>query len=176
MPVAAAGNEFAEGNPLEFPASLPHVLTVAAVGPDLQPSYFSNANAAIDLSAPGESIMTAVPPAHDGDGVADGYERQNGTSFAAPMVAAAVAWVRAARPELTADQVNQAVRLSARDVGPRRLGARQRLRRAVGRPRADDPAGPGRSLGAERRHRSGSTGARSAGPTACCTPAAAVRG
>ena len=28
VPVAAAGNEFAEGNPLEFPASLPHVLTV----------------------------------------------------------------------------------------------------------------------------------------------------
>ena len=74
VPVAAAGNEFAEGNPLEFPASLPHVLTVAAVGRDLQPSYFSNANAAIDLSAPGEGIMTAVPPAHDGDGVADGYE------------------------------------------------------------------------------------------------------
>ena len=118
VPVAAAGNEFAEGNPLEFPASLPHVLTVAAVGPDLQTSYFSNANAAIDLSAPGESIMTAVPPAHDGDGVADGYERQHGTSFAAPMVAAAVAWVRAARPRLTSDQVNQAVRLSARDVGP----------------------------------------------------------
>jgi hypothetical protein len=118
VPVAAAGNEFAEGNPLEFPASLPHVLTVAAVGPDLQPSYFSNANAAIDLAAPGESVMTAVPPAHDGDGVADGYERQHGTSFAAPMVAAAVAWVRAARPRLTSDQVSQTVRLSARDVGP----------------------------------------------------------
>ncbi len=61
--------------------------------------------------------MTAVPPAHDGDGVADGYERQHGTSFAAPMASAAVAWVGAARPELTADQVAQAVRLSARDVG-----------------------------------------------------------
>ena len=32
--------------------------------------------------------MTAVPPALDADGVADGYERQSGTSFAAPMVAA----------------------------------------------------------------------------------------
>jgi len=117
VPVAAAGNEFAEGNPLEFPASLPHVLTVAAVGPDLQSSFFSNTSAAIDLSAPGEGIMTAVPPALDADGVADGYERQSGTSFAAPMVAAAVAWVRAARSDLTADQVNQAVRLSAQDVG-----------------------------------------------------------
>jgi hypothetical protein len=119
VPVAAAGNEFAQNNPFEFPASLPHVLTVAAVGPapGFASSGFSNVNAAIDLSAPGENVMTAVPPALDADGVADGYQRQSGTSFAAPMVAAAAAWVRAARPNLTADQVNQAVRLSARDVG-----------------------------------------------------------
>jgi Subtilase family len=117
VPVAAAGNEFAQNNPLEFPASLPHVLTVAAVGNDLESSYFSNENAAIDLSAFGEGIMTAVPPGLDGDGVPDGYELQSGTSFAAPMVSAAVAWVRAARPDLTADQVAQAIRLSATDIG-----------------------------------------------------------
>jgi hypothetical protein len=117
VPVAAAGNEFAEGNPLEFPASLPHVLTVAAVGQKLESSYFSNTSAAIDLSAPGESIMTAVPPALDADGTKDGYEIQSGTSFAAPMVAAAVAWVRAAKPTFTADQINQVVRLSAVDLG-----------------------------------------------------------
>jgi Subtilase family len=113
VPVAAAGNEFGHGNPLEFPASLPHVLTVAAVGapPAFQSSFFSNANAAIDLSAPGEQIMTAVPGALN----PAGWQRQSGTSFAAPMVSAAVAWVRAARPDLTADQVNQAVRLSAVD-------------------------------------------------------------
>jgi hypothetical protein len=33
------------------------------------------------------------------------------------MVAAAVAWVRAARPDLTSDQAAQVVRLGARDVG-----------------------------------------------------------
>ena len=117
VPVAAAGNEFAQGNPLEFPASLPHVLTVAAVGPppEFRSSFFSNTSAAIDLSAPGEAIMTAVPAGLDADGVQDGWERQSGTSFAAPMVAAAVAWVRAARPDLTADQVRQVVRLSAVD-------------------------------------------------------------
>jgi hypothetical protein len=113
VPVAAAGNEFAEGNPLEYPASLPHVVTVAAVGrpPEFRSSYFSNANAAIDLSAPGEDIMTAVPTSLD----PAGWQRQSGTSFAAPMVSAAVAWVRAARPDLTHDQVVQAVRLSAVD-------------------------------------------------------------
>ncbi|MGH2949266.1 MAG: S8 family peptidase, partial [Solirubrobacteraceae bacterium] len=117
VPVAAAGNEFTAGNPLEFPASLPHVMTVAAVARDHSNSYFSNANAAIDLSAFGEDIMTAVPPGLDGDGQPDGYERQSGTSFAAPMVAAAAAWVRAARPELSGDQIAQAIRLSATDVG-----------------------------------------------------------
>jgi hypothetical protein len=118
VPVAAAGNEFADGNPPEFPASLPHVLTVAAVNARLDSSAFSNANAAVDLSAPGENIMTAVPPAFDGeDGTADGYQRVDGTSFSAPMVSAAVAWVRAARPGLSPDQVAQVVRLSARDLG-----------------------------------------------------------
>jgi hypothetical protein len=117
VPVAAAGNEFAEGNPLEFPASLPHVLTIAAVNSRLDSSSFSNSNPAVDLSAPGESIMTAVPPSLDGDGDQDGYQRLDGTSFSAPMVSAAVAWIRQARADLSPDQAAQVIRLSARDLG-----------------------------------------------------------
>ena len=116
IPVAAAGNEFESGNPLEFPASLPHVVTVAATTPDDKSASFSNANAAVDLSAPGVGILAAVPPALDTDGVQDGYQALNGTSFSAPMVSAAMAWVRAARPELPVSSVIQAVRLGARDV------------------------------------------------------------
>jgi subtilisin family serine protease len=117
IPVAAAGNEFEQGNPLEFPASLPHVVTVAATTRDDKSARFSNANNAIDLSAPGVDILTAVPPAlPDPDGAPDGYSLQSGTSFSAPMVSAAIAWVRAARPDLTPDRVVQAVRLGARDV------------------------------------------------------------
>jgi hypothetical protein len=116
IPVAAAGNEFQSGNPLEFPASLPHVVTVAATTRADKSAKFSNANDAVDLSAPGVGILAAVPPVLDGDGAQDGYEALDGTSFSAPMVSAALAWVRAARPELTVDRVIQAVRLSARDV------------------------------------------------------------
>jgi hypothetical protein len=117
IPVAAAGNEFEQGNPLEFPASLPHVVTVAATDMTDKSASFSNANDSVDLSAPGVGILTAVPPALDDDGTPDGYEALSGTSFAAPMVSAAMAWIRQARPELAPDQAVQAVRLSAKDVG-----------------------------------------------------------
>ena len=110
IPVAAAGNEFAEGNPLEFPASLPHVITAAATTPQNQSAYFSNANAAIDLSAPGVQVRSAVP---------GGWALASGTSFSAPMVAAAAAWLRAARPDLSPDQVANVIRLSATDLGRR---------------------------------------------------------
>jgi hypothetical protein len=117
--VAAAGNEFSAGNPLLFPASLPHVLTVAAVGSDLKAPFFSSASAAIDLAAPGVGILSATPPQFDEDGERDGYEAVSGTSFSAPMVAAAAAWLRAAKPHLKADQIAQTLRGSARDLGSR---------------------------------------------------------
>jgi hypothetical protein len=117
IPVAASGNAFDDGNPLEFPASLAHVLTVGAVGPDDKPTFFSSESAAVDLAAPGIGIFTAVPAAFDPDKNGDGFAAVAGTSFSAPMVSAAVAWVRAARPELTPFQAAQVVRLGARDVG-----------------------------------------------------------
>lgn len=114
--VAAAGNEFEDGNPLEYPASLPHVLTVSAVGPDNRVSPFSNTNAAVDVSAPGTGVLTSVPPAFDDDGPRDGFAYLSGTSFSAPMIAAGAAWVRQVRPGLDAGQVGQAIRFSANDV------------------------------------------------------------
>jgi Subtilase family len=117
VPVAAVGNE---GNkptvPLDFPASLPHVLTVGATGPQDQRVFFSNPSPAIDLSAPGIGIVTAVPPAFDKQAPLDGYEALSGTSFSTPMVSAGVAWVAQKRRHLFADQVAQVIRRSARDT------------------------------------------------------------
>ncbi|MFL5917218.1 MAG: S8 family peptidase [Gaiellaceae bacterium] len=115
--VAAAGNEFAEGNPLEYPASLPHVVTVAAVDLNGETSYFSNANAAVDVAAPGERVWTAVPLAYDDfDRSRDGYTMVDGTSFASPIVAGVASWVAADRPHLTVDQLANVVKLSAIDL------------------------------------------------------------
>jgi hypothetical protein len=68
------------------------------------------------------------------------------------MVAAAIAWVRAARPELTPDQAAQAVRLSAVDLGRRGWGADTgfgllNVERALSRPASlADPLEPNDSM------------------------------
>ena len=111
------GQRAERGNPLLFPASLPHVLTVAAVGSDLKPPFFSSASAAVDLAAPGRRHPLRDAAAVRRGRHRDGYEAVTGTSFSAPMVAAAAAWLRAAKPNLKVDQVAQTLRGSARDLG-----------------------------------------------------------
>jgi hypothetical protein len=60
-------------------------------------------------------MTVAVPTSED----PSGYESAAGTSFAAPIVAAAAAWIWTLRPTLTAEQLSAILRSSARDVGPR---------------------------------------------------------
>jgi subtilisin family serine protease len=112
--VAAAGNEFEQGNPVEYPASYNHVLTVAATDQQNKSSYFSNASLAVDLAAPGEGIPVAVPTWYR----TSGYTTLDGTSFSTPMVAAAAAWVWTRRPDLDRTQLFDLMRWSATDIGP----------------------------------------------------------
>jgi subtilisin family serine protease len=110
--VAAAGNEGANGNPVVYPASYPHVITVAATTNGDEPAAFSSSSNAVDLAAPGVDIPIAVPfwlnPS--------GYESADGTSFAAPLVSGAAAWVWTERPTLDVTQLFEVMRRSARDV------------------------------------------------------------
>jgi subtilase family protein len=114
--VAPAGDGRSAGSPPTYPASLPHVLTVAATGRDDRVAAFSTAGAGNDVAAPGDALVAAVTsragPSPWG-GVA-------GTEDAAAIAAAVAAWVWSARPHLDAGQVAELLRRTARDVPPRR--------------------------------------------------------
>jgi hypothetical protein len=95
--VAAAGNE---GSCVEqFPAALPSVIGVAGLGPD-GPAPWSNYGPWVDACAPGTDLVSCFFAKFDGDlprinGIdADDFEQWatwTGTSFAAPVVVAALA-------------------------------------------------------------------------------------
>ena len=115
--VAAAGNG-RPGQGWTQPANDYHVLTVGALNALNMPTAWSVQGNTLDIMAPGEGITTACIQDFDlDDGAQDGYCEVNGTSFSAPMVAAAAARVLADRPDLNADQVGRILTNSARDLG-----------------------------------------------------------
>lgn len=111
--VAAAGNDGDLGNVPQYPAAWPHVFTVAASDSTNAVASFSTTSPGNDLAAPGVGILGAVPFSHN----PAGYESGSGTSFSAPIVSAAAAWVWTLRPTLTAGQVADVLRAGAHDIG-----------------------------------------------------------
>ena len=59
--VAASGNEYAEGNPISYPAAYPHVLTVGAIDQAGAPASFSSSGFHVDVAAPGVDIPVQDP-------------------------------------------------------------------------------------------------------------------
>lgn len=112
--VAAAGNDGLQGSPTTYPADWPHVFTVAASDRNNAVAPFSTSSPANDITAPGIGITGAVPLSHD----PSGYVSGDGTSFAAPMVSAAAAWIWTMRPTLTVGQLAGVLRESTTDIGP----------------------------------------------------------
>jgi subtilisin family serine protease len=134
--IAAAGNS---GEPVQYPASSPNVLAVAAIGkigefpPDSYHTETMNGDAdaegyftarfscygpRVDVCAPGVAIVSSVPP--------NNFAAWDGTSMAAPHVTGLAALVLAHHPAFqgpgrapNADRVDrlfQLIRLSARRV------------------------------------------------------------
>jgi hypothetical protein len=111
--VAASGNLGDVGSPATYPAAWPHVLTVGATDAADVVAGFSTVGPYLDLVAPGENVTGAVPLSKDPSGYSGGLD---GTSFAAPIVAAAAAWIWTLRPELSVSQLGELLRRSARDL------------------------------------------------------------
>jgi Subtilase family len=110
--VASSGNDGLVGNPLSYPASYPHVLTIGATDQTGVVAIFSSQSNEVDLAAPGRHIRVAEPIADD----PSGYIFASGTSFSAPMVSAASAWVWTVRPQLDNTQLFDVMRFSAHDI------------------------------------------------------------
>jgi subtilisin family serine protease len=108
--VAASGND-GGSNVLSYPAGLPHVLTIGATNRDGAVAPFSSTSPYVDVAAPGAGITVA-------SALENGWTVSSGTSFSAPLVSGAAAWIWTARPDLTGDQVAEVIRRTARDLEP----------------------------------------------------------
>jgi subtilisin family serine protease len=113
--VAAAGNEAADGNYLEYPACYPGVLSVAAVDRDEKRATFSNYNSWVGVAAPGVDIFSTIPTKMS---PTSPYGFLSGTSMASPMAAGAAALLYSQNPRLTPAQVVDRLKRSAKDLTP----------------------------------------------------------
>ncbi|HEY8001047.1 MAG TPA: S8 family serine peptidase [Solirubrobacterales bacterium] len=93
--VAAAGND--GDATLNYPAAYPNVVSVAATDNRDQRASFSNANADVEVAAPGVNVTSTW---NDG-----AYNTISGTSMATPHVSGVVALIRSRNPSATAAQI-----------------------------------------------------------------------
>jgi hypothetical protein len=103
--VAATGNE---GNSVKYPAAYSTVLAVGGMTAERVADARSNRGLEIDLVAPWDVFTTAM---------GGSYEYKDGTSMAAPQVAAVAALAWSKHPELKAYQIRQLLRQTAEDLG-----------------------------------------------------------
>jgi subtilisin family serine protease len=113
--VAAAGNS--DRNCLSAPANVPNVVAVAATTADeRRRAAFSDwgdgtpGAPAVTIAAPGMGISGTLPV---GDGTTPLYASEDGTSFAAPIVAGTAALLLSQNPWLSPAQVRQILASSA---------------------------------------------------------------
>jgi hypothetical protein len=102
--VAAVGNE---STSVKYPAAYPTVLSVGGVSPSKMADYRSNFGPELDIMAPWDVYTTAL---------GGGYQYQDGSSMAAPQVAAAAALVWGKYPGMTAYQVRSQLEQTAQDL------------------------------------------------------------
>ncbi len=113
--IVAAGNNNKEIP--TYPCTEENVICVGAYDNQGKISEFSNYGGKVDISAPGESIVSLYPVESVESRVLriKGYEVKNGTSQAAPFVAAIAASIKLVHPEITYDELKARLFSSALD-------------------------------------------------------------
>jgi hypothetical protein len=115
--VAAAGNGSTCGNPdaLVYPAAYNHVFAVTSVGNQDNiekvignPSTRHQTNTSVDLCAPGHNVPLTPAPGW--------YTYSSGSSFAAPYVTGTVALMLSLKEDLTNDEIDSILRVSATNI------------------------------------------------------------
>ncbi len=91
--ISSSGNEADDptlAGAYSFPASYDNVISVASLSSGNRPSYYSQYNDRVDLSAPGEDVLMA---SYTGS-----YTISDGTSFSSPIVAGCAAFLLSVSP------------------------------------------------------------------------------
>ena len=112
--VVAAGNDDQDTSKIA-PANCGGSIVVGSTNQKGQRSDFSNYGKIVDVSAPGDGIMSTVDL---GTTVSTGagYTEYDGTSMAAPQVAGIIALMKSVDPSLTADRAKQVIKQSAKPL------------------------------------------------------------
>lgn len=116
--VAAAGNSGMQQD-FSSPASYPLVLSVANVDCQDKKSGSSTYGTWDDVSAPGENILSTIPP--------NNYAAWSGTSMASPCAAGVAALVKSKFPSYTPLQVAEQVRVTSDNIDAKNPAYAQKI-------------------------------------------------
>lgn len=106
--VAASGNHNGASEPVDYPAKYPETIAVGATTSSDKIAAFSNQGPEVDVSAPGEEILSTGPN--------NQYVNSDGTSMATPYVAATAAMLYR-QGASSSDEVRALLEGSALDRG-----------------------------------------------------------
>jgi len=96
---------------LQYPAAYNNVIAVGATNRNDTRAGFSNFRGWVDIMAPGSDILSTVPA-----GTTGGYETQNGTSMAAPIVAGLLGLMKSINPCLSPEEAERILEDTAENI------------------------------------------------------------
>jgi hypothetical protein len=106
LPVIAAGNK---SSGVSLPGCLSNAFTVGAVDGSDRIANFSGTGSPVDIVAPGVNIYSAL--------LGNNYGNKSGTSMATPFVSGVAALIKAAHPEYSVNDLENAMIATVKDLG-----------------------------------------------------------